>query len=369
MILGAGALSDRMIRSLTTDGCIRNAKEKNVNPASIDLSINKEAYRITSSASPVRGQAVRELMEILNATPMHPGDIFEPGTMYLVRTNEMFALPDDIYGYCNPKSSVGRDGLLVRMVCDGVDGFDSVPTGKDELTKKPRNPWLLISPTAMPVRMYPGETLAQVRFFTSDTRLDRQEIRRLYRKQPLFFDGKGASIPWDDAICSSDGSLTVSLDLRPREVIGWRCRENRRVIDYSATQRVEDYFDRVIPDRDGGILLKKGRFYILGTEQCVLVPPEFACEVKAVTKRFAHADIHAAGFIDPGWGYGKDGKGRGRRITLEVWPHEDWYIQSGQLIGEISYERMIELPLVHYDEKETSHYRHQKGALPSKRFA
>lgn len=368
MILGAGALSDRMIRSLIADGYIRNAKEENVNPASLDLSINKEAYRITSSASPVRGQTVRELMKILSATPMHPGDIFEPGTMYLVPTNETLALPDDIYGYCNPKSSVGRDGLLVRVVCDGVDGFDFVPTGKDELTKKHRNPWLLISPTVMPVRMYPGETLAQVRFFTSDTRLDRQEIRRLYRKQPLFFDNKGASIPWDDAMCSSDGSLTVSLDLRPGEVIGWRCRENRQVIDYSTTQRVEDYFDPVTPDRNGGILLKKGGFYILGTGPHVLVTPEFACEVKAVTKRFAHADIHAAGFIDPGWGYGKDGKNRGRRITLEVWPHEDWYIQPGQLIGEISYERTIELPRVHYDEKETSHYRHQKGALPSKRF-
>lgn len=368
MILGAGTLSDRMIRSLMTDGYIRHAKSENVNPASLDLSISKETYRITSSASPVRGQKVRELMETLSATPMRPGDIFEPGTMYLSRANETFALPDDIYGYCNPKSSVGRDGLLVRTVCDGVDGFDSIPTGKDECTKKPRNPWLLVSPTVMPVRMYPGETLAQVRFFTGDTRLDRQEIRSLYRKQPLFFDTKSVPISWEDAMCSSDGSLAVSLDLRPGEVIGWRCRENRKVINYSATQRVEDYFEQVHHDRSGGILLRKAGFYILGTEPSVLVPPEFSCEVKAVTKRFAHADIHAAGFIDPGWGYGKDGKGRGRRITLEVWPHEDWYIQPGQLIGEIRYERMIEVPSIHYDEKATSHYCHQKGALPSKRF-
>lgn len=371
MILGAGTLSDRMIRSLIADGKIENARDENVNPASLDLSISEETYRVTSSASPVRGQSIRELMEALGATPMNPGDIFEPGTMYLARTEETLALPDDIYGYCNPKSSVARDGLLVRTVCDGVDGFDSVPTGKDECTKRPRNPWLLISPTVMPVRMYPRETLSQVRFFTADTRLDREEIRGLYRKQPLFFDENGDPIPWEKVSCSSDGALAVSLDLRPKKIIGWCCKENRRIVDYSTVQQIIDYFDPVYADEKGGALLKKGKFYILGTAEHVVVPPEFACEVKAVNKRFAHADIHAAGFVDPGWAFILKVLMRwlGRRITLEVWPHEDWYIQPGQLIGEISYERMIEPPSIHYDEKKTSHYRHQKGALPSKRFA
>lgn len=368
MILGTGVLSDRMIRVLVADGHIRNAKDANVSPASLDLSISREIYRITSSALPIKGQSIRDLMKILGAVPMHPGEIFEPGTMYLARANESFALPDDIYGYCNPKSSVGRDGLLVRVITDGVDGFDSIPTGVSELTGKPRNPWFLISPTVMPIRMFPGETLAQVRFFTWDTRLDQQEMERLYRKQPLFFDESGKPIPWESVTCSKDGALAVTLDLRPGKVIGWRCKESRQVVDYSTTQKTEEYFDPVIADKNSGVLLKKGGFYILGTEQNILVPPEFACEVKAVTKRYAHADIHAAGFAEGGWGKRKDGRGLGRRITLEVWPHEDWYIQSGQLIGELSYECMIEPPLVHYDEKETSHYRHQKGALPSKRF-
>lgn len=368
MILGAGALSDRMIRECIDQGHVRGADQENVSPASLDLSIGEEVYRITSAASPVKGQSVRELMDILGATPIHPGDIFEPGTKYLVPANESFALPDGVYGYCNPKSSVGRDSLLVRVISDGVDGFDSIPTGVNPTTGKPRLPWLLVSPTDMPVRMDPGETLAQVRFFTRDTRLGREEMEWVYRRQSLFFDADEEPIPWEQITCSPDGALAVSLDLRPGQVIGWSSRKTRRVIDFSKTQKTEDYFDPIIVCRNGTVTLPRGGFFILGTDPGVLVPPGFACEVNAVNKRFAHADIHAAGFVDPGWGYGKDGTGRGRRITLEVWTHEDWTIQPGQLIGELRYERMIEPPEVHYDQKATSHYRGQRGALPSKRF-
>ena len=77
---------------------------------------------------------------------------------------------------------------------------------------------------------------------------------------------------------------------------------------------------------------------------------------------------HYAGFIDPGWGWGRDGKGVGRTLTLEVRPFENLIVRHGQPIGKIGFERLVECPQKLYDEMGTSNYVDQNGPRLSKHF-
>jgi dCTP deaminase len=76
---------------------------------------------------------------------------------------------------------------------------------------------------------------------------------------------------------------------------------------------------------------------------------------------------HYAGFLDPGWGYGTKGEGKGRPFTLEVRPFEDLVVRKGQPIAKIKFERMLEEPDMHYDTK-VSNYLHQTRAKLGKQF-
>jgi dCTP deaminase len=76
---------------------------------------------------------------------------------------------------------------------------------------------------------------------------------------------------------------------------------------------------------------------------------------------------HYAGFFDPGWGCGVDGEGKGRPITLEVRTFEDVVISHGQPIGKVRFEKMLEVPTVHYDQKQ-SNYLSQSGPKLAKQF-
>ena len=76
---------------------------------------------------------------------------------------------------------------------------------------------------------------------------------------------------------------------------------------------------------------------------------------------------HYAGFIDPGWGYGKKGEGVGRPLTLEVRPFEDLLVRHGQPVAKIKFEHMIEVPEASYDALG-SNYIAQYGPRLAKQF-
>ncbi|MFZ2831669.1 MAG: 2'-deoxycytidine 5'-triphosphate deaminase, partial [Minisyncoccia bacterium] len=77
---------------------------------------------------------------------------------------------------------------------------------------------------------------------------------------------------------------------------------------------------------------------------------------------------HYAGFIDPGWGYGKDGEGKGRPLTLEVRPFEDLVIFENHPIAKIKFEQMTQVPDNHYDSKAICNYGTQSGPKLAKHF-
>jgi dCTP deaminase len=98
-----------------------------------------------------------------------------------------------------------------------------------------------------------------------------------------------------------------------------------------------------------------------------MVPSYLSAELRAIDPRLGEFRSHAAGYIDPGWGYGTSGEECGRPITLEVIPQEDMLVRDGQTVARIRYEYMKEIPETVYDAA-ASNYSDQRTAKLSKHF-
>src|SRR3984957_15043837 len=99
-------------------------------PASLDLRLSKEAYRVRSSFLPGRGHTVRDRLKSLNAEPVSlagKGAVLEKGIAFIARRMEAVELSPNLSGAANPKSSAGRFGIFARLIVDGGETFDEVP--------------------------------------------------------------------------------------------------------------------------------------------------------------------------------------------------------------------------------------------------
>lgn len=352
-----GALPDRMLATLIENGAITGANQANIGPASLDLTFSEEAYLVPGLRMLAIGETVREMLRSRKAIRHDLNQPMWRGASYLVRLNEYLAFPSHVYGFSNPRSKTGRHDILARMMADRVESFDSAaPYGySGEL-------WVAVSPNSFPVIIPAGSSVNQLRCFTRDTRLNRDEIFREYRRIPLLYGPERKPIPLENlrsGIGEGD-SLILTLDLFASKegnmVSGWECRGTDHVLDYRKgkggyRERIEDFF---VPIRvhDDETELKPESFYILTSREPVLVPPWLACEMIEMDSRYGEFRAHYAGFIDPGWGYGKFGSERGRQLTLEVRTlGRSVTLRHGQPIARIRFERMATVPAVLYDEK------------------
>lgn len=346
-----GAFPIQWITELMKQGAIKNAVEKNLNPASIDLSLSEEIFRLDGLFQPRPTETVREIIKELNPAAHNFAYPLERNVTYLVRLKETFALPADIFAYCNPKSTTGRNGIQVRVVADHVSRYDSLPRGfVGEI-------WLSITPKSYPIKLLPGDTLAQVRFFNEDTRLTEAQLPAVFDAKKLLWNKEGTPISYADVkIKDNDGAVVLTLDL-DGDICGWECLGVNRVLDLSKLDfyAPRDFFRPVIK-YDGRVQLREGALYIFYTKERVCVPPSLACEMHPMDQRSGEFRSHDAGFIDPGWGYGTGGEAKGRRLVLEVRPFEDIVFRNGQPAAKIKFETMAENPSVQYDSLGKSNY-------------
>lgn len=355
-----GVLPKQTLRELCTTGFIEGIDETYLNPASIDLPLADEAYRLESIFLPLSGEKVRDLLPLVGATPHNLSDPLEVGVPYLIRVAGDWKLPSKVYGYANPKSSTGRLGLFCRTVADGVDMYEALigPGWSGET-------WVLARPDYFPVLLAPGLAVSQMRLFDGKSFLDDLHTEIAIQQTGLLFDGNGKKLSLQDTRRHADSFL---LTLHVGEAMGWECRRTRKILDMSK----KDFYDpndffRPIRVTDGKYFFRKNDFYILTTKEPVMVPPDLSAELRAIDPRLGEFRSHAAGYIDPGWGYGKAGEECGRPITLELIPYEDMLVRDGQIIARIRYECMKEVPETVYDAA-VSNYTDQRAARLSKHF-
>jgi len=380
--VSGGILPIQAIAQAVKDGWIKSPAlaDGQLQPASLDLRLGQTAYRIRSSFLP-QNRSVREVLSELSMYPVDltDGGILEQGHVYLIPLMESLALPDDIQGRTNPKSSTGRLDIFTRVITDGSYRFEDIRRGYQGKL------YLEVVPRSFTIRARQGLCLNQLRLTTGDPRMTDEDLRALYRKHTLLFDEHGHPVPVgkdisqkrlftrrereDEAIIKH--GLSMSIDLEgdePGAVIGYKARRNSAVVDLmkEAGHWAEDYWEPIRAQKGGHFILEPEEFYIFASRERVRVPRDFAAEMVEYDSGSGELRTHYAGFFDPGFGYGDKGEIEGTRAVLEVRPHDvPFRITHAQVFFKLVYERMTERPDVSYGTG--SHYQNQGLAL-SKHF-
>ncbi len=358
-----GALPSQLIHELLSQQFILGARAENVRPASLDLTLSDEVYRVDGAFLPSAEETVPQALSRVGAVKMKgEKKLLQRGSCYVVKLAEEIAqLPQGVYAYCNPKSSSGRVDVHVRLLVNCLSRYDMV-------VKNYMGPlWLLVIPKTFSVEVVAGLSLNQMRFFNEDTRLSELELELGFEKDGgLLFRPTGRPLCYGNLKHTDhDGSILLTLGLGFREP-GFQALETEEPIDLSRVNYHDPrQFFGAIEVKKESLTLHSGAFYILSTAECPRVPPSFACEMRPMDERSGDLRSHYAGFIDPGWGFSS----MGRFLTLEVRSFDTGIIVAhGQPIAKIRYERMVEPPEQHYDEMNPT-YGTQAGPQLAKYFS
>jgi dCTP deaminase len=159
------ALSDGTIRRLVEDGRIRIDPwdPSQIQPASVDLRLG-DSFRVfhnhRTTAIDLR-EPPANLTEEVVVSDDDPF-VIHPGEFCLGRTLEWVELPEDVLARVEGKSSLGRLGLIVHATAGFVD-----PGWKGTLTLEFNNL------TRVPIKLYPGLSIAQLSFMALDAAAER----------------------------------------------------------------------------------------------------------------------------------------------------------------------------------------------------
>jgi dCTP deaminase len=309
--------------------------EGQIQPASVDLRLGAQAWRLRASFLPGRGRTVTQCLDSdirMHTVDLTGGAVLETGCVYLAPLQERLKLPPGLTAAMNPKSSTGRIDVFTRVITDSGEAFDRAPPEYDGPL------YAEISPCTFSILAREGDRLSQVRF------------------------REGAHVPLRD--------ITVSVDLAGFEdgIVGYRARRHAGLVDLSKIgghDRSRFWEPLFAPDHR--LILDPGEFYILASREAVSIGPGEAAEMAPIATEIGEFRAHYAGFFDPGFGIAEAG-GTGSRAVLEVRGRDvPFILEHGQPIARLVYEPMREAPENAYG-KIASNYQAQSLKL-SKFFA
>ncbi|HEX5610459.1 MAG TPA: 2'-deoxycytidine 5'-triphosphate deaminase [Solirubrobacterales bacterium] len=309
-----------------------------VQPASIDLRLGDFAWALRCSFLPDVDSTVEEKTDGLafQRVDLRDGAVLERDRPYLVPLIEELALPEDVRGKANPKSSTGRLDVFTRVITDRHHRFDDIKAGyRGKL-------YLEIVPRSFAIQVKTGLSLNQLRLSRGDVRLGDGEIRDLQDEFPLLYlDSEPVA---KSKLAVADG-LFLSLDLSgPGDrTVGYRAKKNSLPVDLSKIRayRWTDYWDPVFPEPGGRVVLEPEIFYLLLSAEGVCIPPQIAAEMMAYDPTAGELRTHYAGFFDPGFGYDPTGARHGSRAALEVRARDvSFMVEHHQPVCKLGLERM-----------------------------
>jgi dCTP deaminase len=370
----AGVLTDRDLRAAALRGWIvapEPLADAQFQPASLDLRLGPVAYQLRASFLPFRQTVERRLRDeavnndlVIDRLSLDTGVTLQRGSVYLVPLLESLALPPDVRGRANPKSTTGRLDIFTRLITDRTPRFDEVGAGYEGPL------YLEVSPQSFPIRVQAGASLTQLRLLAGPTTVSDAELAAYYRASPLLYDDDDRPVP-AARVAFNDG-LAMGVDLSGRTtggIIGYRAHPNPPAVDVSrlAAYDAADFWEPIKrPSRDG-FVLEANRFYILVSKERIRVPPEFAAEMVVYDAGAGEIRTHYAGFFDPGFGFG-DGSILGTKVVMEVRAREvPFMVYDGQTSFRVWFERLRGRPDRVYGVGLVSSYQRQTLTL-SKHF-
>lgn len=365
-----GILPSQDIRHFIDTGIIRYTREiaeDQIQPASIDLRLWHEAYRVRASFLPgksttlihkatANGMLDRKI-EISDPT------LLEPNVVYIIPLMESLALPPDIYGIANPKSTTGRLDIFTRLITEPGDEFERIRKGYSGSL------YVEVVSRTFPIVVKAGMKLNQLRFGrgrfapAGDARL--RELAQDDRLLDADEDGSEQEPKIDRGM-----RITVDLQGNGSEIVAYRANKCAPPIDLSKIDHYnrDDYWTPIYRNSKRHHILEPGEFYILASKQRVRVPPDLAAELLPYDPATGEFRVHYAGFFDPGFGYGAHGEVPGTRVVLEVRANElPVLLEDDQFVGRVHYYNMAGTPDKVYGGSIGSSYQ-QQGLALSKQF-
>jgi dCTP deaminase len=336
-----------------------------VQPASLDLRLGPVAYRIRASFLPGKDCTVKSKLSAMQShvIDLKNDAVLEAECVYLVPLMERLDLRSALSATANPKSSTGRLDVFTRLIADNADSFDYVPPGYSGPL------YIEISPRSFSIVVRQGSRLNQLRLLRRTTRQARDkrflsdtELRSLHKQSPLV-DPEPPTL--------RDG-LNLRVDLAPQtsqRLIGYKAKRYAGVVDVDKIggYEVRKFWEKIIDDENGRLILDPHEFYILASKEAVVVPSHYAAEMAPFDPMMGEFRVHYAGFFDPGFGV-IDGKPKGAKAVLEVRSLDiPFILEDGQTIGRLLYERLADVPEILYGSDLSSNYQGQ-GLKLSKHF-
>jgi len=363
-----GILPMRWIKEAARDNVLYTERykipEENFQPASIDLQLGMKAYRLRCSFLPDESTVLEKLPELeMEELDLRDGAILERNRPYLIPLIEELRLPESVYAKANPKSSTGRLDIFTRVITDRSHRFDDIALGYQGQL------FLEVVSRSFTIRVKTGLSLNQLRLVKGDPRCGDGEMLDLHRNSPILLSAAGQMDQLREPSRSNTISLGASLTNKPTGV-GYRAKKNSSLIDLTRVYHYDpgDYWEPVFADRSSRLILEPEEFYLLTSAESVSIPPDYAAEMTAYDPSSGELRTHYAGFFDPGFGYGEQGRLAGVQPVMEVRAHDvPFMIEHGQSICSLTFERMLEAPDKWYGAEVGSSYQ-GKGLILSKHF-
>lgn len=314
-------------------------KESHVGPASLDLTVSKNyVYEVTNLLKPSghRREKVRDLVNATRTGMVHLGEVLWPGKTYLAKASIDVNFPPGMYAYANAKSTSGRNFLLVRLLADECEGFDTIDHRRRGYTGEV---WFVIQPLAYPVVLTNEEAYIQIRFFDGDTRFNEYDLQRLLQTTNLLFTSSGYPYQQGElSLFAEDGSVFTTLYAKAGKIVGFRALSSKVPLDLSSRGiDPREYFEPIIAREDpcdiqGGLIdLYPSQLLLLSTNEKFNVPDWLSSELRALDPRLGLFFSHFAGFFDPGF-FGTP--------TLEVATFTPTTLRHKEVVARFTLERM-----------------------------
>lgn len=327
-----GVLNKRQMKQLLDDGYILyRDKEPALDHSSLDLSLSDEAYEMKhGSVKPAGTHDYNWFIEKKTklAKELKPGadGSFEltRKTTYVFKLQEQLGAPlrgSGIYGQATAKSSVGRVDVLARLVVDGMNSYECFdPEGLDRGSGEM---YLEITPITFNVKVKPGVSLSQLRFFYGDPNDVIIRAKQLFRtifpgsenpNESLAVDLSEATIgdPDGDACCRGSAFCASPRD------------EPEAIPLYKVEQRPDPckHWKLVEADELKRLYIESDNFYILRSKEKICVPKGVAIYCRASDETIGEMRIHYAGFVHPLFGLLRTDGVKGTPLIFEVRGHQ-----------------------------------------------
>jgi dCTP deaminase len=167
-------------------------------------------------------------------------------------------------------------------------------------------------------------------------------------------------------------SIGFSINLQGTSgFVGYRAKSNSRLLDLSRVNHYQpsEFWEPVFADSGPSLILEPEEFYLLSSIESVSIPPSLAAEMTAYETATGELRTHYAGFFDPGFGFGENGRLGGIQPVLEIRAHDvPFMVGPGQKVCTLAFEHMLESPEKWYGPKVGSSY-HEAGRILSKHFS